>query len=311
MRSVTAVVAAIASASLLTLDARQSASQQATPPAQTQTNPTAQTPQTAAPRRTEADARAAAERNRRERALQRQKTGVPAELISNYVKAQMLPVPASLGVDAFYTKYVDAQGIPVISSDKVPDDALLVARDIINSMLAKRPDLRAAMIKRKWRTGVIAEVEMTMDIPEYSRMKRPDAPRDEPVNQLDHERVGRNRGAELVDQVVLRLPGAVGTEQMIGDRVGLPALVAAVDDTLGDPAQILDQDDAQGDRRSPQFANRERLLLLIGVDEGAPGIDIEAAVGVRDERPDESEHPRQSGEGPVGELGQLAVISRR
>ncbi len=133
----------------------------------------------------------------------------------------------------------------------------------------------------------------------------------QPVNQLDHERVGRNRGAELVDQVVLRLPGAAGTEQMIGDRVGLPALVAAVDDTLGDPAQILDQDDAQGDRRSPQFANRERLLLLIGVDEGAPGIDIEAAVGVRDERPDESEHPRQSGEGPVGELGQLAVISRR
>ena len=195
MRSVTAVVAAIASASLLTLDARQSASQQATPPAQTQTNPTAQTPQTAAPRRTEADARAAAERNRRERALQRQKTGVPAELISNYVKAQMLPVPASLGVDAFYTKYVDAQGIPVISSDKVPDDALLVARDIINSMLAKRPDLRAAMIKRKWRTGVIAEVEMTMDIPEYSRMKRPDAPRDEPVNQLDRDyHANRSRG---------------------------------------------------------------------------------------------------------------------
>ena len=81
---------------------------------------------------------------------------------------------------------------------------------------------------------------------------------------------------------------------MIGDRVGLAALVAAVDDALGDPPQILDQDDAQGDRRSPQFADRERLLLLIGVDEAAPGIDIEAAVGVRDERPDQSEHPRQS-----------------
>ena len=196
MRSVTAVVAAIAAASFLTLDAEQSTSQQATPPTgQAQTNPTAQTPLTAAPRRTEADARAAAERNRRERALQRQKTGAPVELISNYVKAQMLPVPASLGVDPFYTKYVDAQGIPVISSDKVPDDALLVARDIINSMLAKRPDLRAAMIKRRWRTGVIAEVEMTMDIPEYSRMKRPDAPRDEPVNQLDRDyHANRSRG---------------------------------------------------------------------------------------------------------------------
>jgi hypothetical protein len=195
MRSVIAV-AAIAAASFLTIDAQQSTNQGAPPPTgQAQTNPTAQTPLTAAPRRTEADARAAAERNRSARALQRQKTGAPVELISNYVKAQMLPVPASLGVDPFYTKYVDAQGIPVISSDKVPDDALLVARDIINSMLAKRPDIRASMIKRRWRTGVIAEVEMTMDIPEYSRMKRPGAPRDEPVNQEDRDyHANRSRG---------------------------------------------------------------------------------------------------------------------
>jgi hypothetical protein len=107
----------------------------------------------------------------------------------------MQPVPASLGVDPFYKKYVDAQGIPVISSDKVPDAALLVARDIINSMLAMRPDLRNAMIARKWRTGVIAEVEMTMDIPEYSRMKRPGASREEPVEQADRDyHANRSRG---------------------------------------------------------------------------------------------------------------------
>ena len=67
----------------------------------------------------------------------------------------------------------------------MPDAALLVARDIVNSMLAMRPDLRQAMIARKWRTGVIAEVEMTMDIPEYANMKRPGAPKEEPVNQAD------------------------------------------------------------------------------------------------------------------------------
>jgi hypothetical protein len=33
-------------------------------------------------------------------------------------------------------------------------------------------DIRKALIARKWRTGVIAEVEMTMDIPEYSRRAR-------------------------------------------------------------------------------------------------------------------------------------------
>ena len=200
MRLVTAVAAAIAAAGLSTLDARQSVSHlhhgaQARQSQTGTTNPTAQTPQTAARRRTEAEARAAAERNRRERELQRQRTGVPVELISSYVKANILPVPASLGVSPFYSKYVDAQGIPVISSDKVPDDALLVARDIVNSMLAKRPDLRAALIARKWRTGVIAEVEMTMDIPEYSKMKRPGAPRDEPVTQEDRDyHANRSRG---------------------------------------------------------------------------------------------------------------------
>ena len=98
---------------------------------------------------------------------------------------------------------------------------------------------------------------------------------------------------------------------MIGDRVGLAALVAAVDDTLGDPSEIFDEDDAQGDRRRPQFADRQRLIFLIGVNEAAPGIDVEAAVGMRDKRPDQPEDPRQRGKGTVGELGQLAVISRR
>jgi hypothetical protein len=90
---------------------------------------------------------------------------------------------------------VDADGIPVVSSERVPDDALLVARDIINSMLAARPDVRKAMIGRRWRTGVIAEIEMTMDIPEYSRLKRPNAPAGEPVNQLDRDyHANRSRG---------------------------------------------------------------------------------------------------------------------
>ena len=165
----------------------------------TTTAPAAQTPtaptQAARPQRTEADARARAEANRREREQQRQKSGQPVELISDYVKANIGPVPASLGVNPFYTKYADALGIPVISSDKVPDAALLVARDIVNTMLAARPDLRKALIARAWRTGVIAEVEMTMDIPEYSRMKRPDAPRDEPVTQADRDyHANRSRG---------------------------------------------------------------------------------------------------------------------
>lgn len=147
------------------------------------------------PQRTEAEARAAVERARAERQRQRAATGQPVELISNYLKAVVEPVPASLGVDPFYKKYVDAMGIPVLASERVPDDALLVARDIINTMLAKRPDLRKSMVERKWRTGVIGETEMTMDIPEYSRLKRPGASRDEPVTQADKDyHANRSRG---------------------------------------------------------------------------------------------------------------------
>src|SRR5918999_2659908 len=159
-----------------------------------QDKPPSPTP-AARPMRTEADTRARAEANRREREQQRLKAGAPVELVSDYVKANIGPVPESLGVSPFYKKYADALGIPVITSEKVPDAALLVARDIVNTMLAARPDIRKALIARGWRTGVIAEVEMTMDIPEYAKMKRPGASRDEPVTQADRDyHANRSRG---------------------------------------------------------------------------------------------------------------------
>ena len=145
--------------------------------------------------RTEDEARKVAERNRAERDRQLKATGTPVELIPNYVRAQLGPVPETLGVSPFYKKYVDAQGIPVISSERVPDDALLVARDIIVSMLANRPDIRKAMIAKRWRTGVIGETEMTADIPEYANRKRPGAPAGEPMTQADRDyHAWRSRG---------------------------------------------------------------------------------------------------------------------
>ena len=145
--------------------------------------------------RTEAEARAVAQRNREARARQRRLTGKPVELIPAYVTAVVRPVPESLGVSPFYKKYVDAGGIPVVSSEHAPDDALLVVRDIVNSMLAGRPDIREALITKHWRTGVIAEVEMTADIPEYAQRKRPGAPPAEAVTQADRDyHAWRSRG---------------------------------------------------------------------------------------------------------------------
>src|SRR5690348_8709924 len=97
------------------------AAEQATQ-AQPPTGPT----QAARPQRTESEARERAAAFRRDREQQRAKTGAPVELIADYVKANIGPVPESLGVSPFYKKYTDAAGIPVIASEKVPDAALLV-----------------------------------------------------------------------------------------------------------------------------------------------------------------------------------------
>ena len=94
-------------------------------------------------------------------------------LVEHYAAAMVGPVPSSIKVDPFYQKHADALGIPILSSPKVPDAALLMARDIVIYMLAKRPDFRDALVKKAWRVGVMAQTEMTTDIPEHRDRKKP------------------------------------------------------------------------------------------------------------------------------------------
>ncbi|WP_437759869.1 hypothetical protein [Sorangium sp. So ce1389] len=77
-------------------------------------------------------------------------------------------MPAELGLDLFYKKYIDATGIPVISSEKTPDAALLRACSVVVRMLGHRDDVRQAMIANHTRVAVMAETEVTTDIPEHS-----------------------------------------------------------------------------------------------------------------------------------------------
>ena len=64
------------------------------------------------------------------------------------------PPPASLDLDPYYRKYLDAAGIPVVASSDVDDLHLYHARDIINAMLAHRPDLRATMAANHFRVVI-------------------------------------------------------------------------------------------------------------------------------------------------------------
>jgi hypothetical protein len=113
-------------------------------------------------------------------------------LIQDYPKVAVSTPPASLGVDPFYKKYADALGIAILSSEKVPDAALLVARDIVIHMLARRPDLREEMVRKKMRVGVMAQSETTTDIPEHRDRKKParDDPRLTPGERANYDRPG-------------------------------------------------------------------------------------------------------------------------
>jgi hypothetical protein len=101
-------------------------------------------------------------------------------------------VPDALHLDTFYQKYADAFGIPIVSSSKVPDAALLVAKDIVNYMLAGRPDVRYELEKNGARVMVEAQTEMETDLPEHRNWKKPvkDDPRLVPKERENYDKPG-------------------------------------------------------------------------------------------------------------------------
>ena len=80
---------------------------------------------------------------------------------------QLPSTPASLGLNPFYEKYLDAGGLPVVASSKVPDAALVRARELIDEMLANRPDIRATLAESGRKVTVVAASEVITDIPEF------------------------------------------------------------------------------------------------------------------------------------------------
>jgi len=76
------------------------------------------------------------------------------------------------GAPAFYTQSISAHGFPIVASAKVNPYALKEAAYLVNIMLAKRPDVREAMIKSGARMCIMAHNEYTTDMPEFARMAK-------------------------------------------------------------------------------------------------------------------------------------------
>ncbi len=86
-------------------------------------------------------------------------TEPPAELVEK------------LGLDPFYRKHASAGGLPVLSSEKVSDFALIEAVYLINAMLDGRDDIRKALIDNRTRFVVMAASELTTMVPEHSKLE--------------------------------------------------------------------------------------------------------------------------------------------
>ncbi len=98
----------------------------------------------------------------------RMRTAMAMPLSARRPMPRLMAPPAALKVDSFYRKHLDAGGLPIVASDKVMDSALYRARDIIDEMLAHRPELRATIAALGMKISVVAGAEVITDIPEFS-----------------------------------------------------------------------------------------------------------------------------------------------
>lgn len=115
--------------------------------------------------------------------------------------------PPSLGLDPYYEKYLDASGIAVVAAAEVDDRALLKAKQIIETMLAKRPDIRASLEAAASRFLIIPKDKGITTLPDYRSLKDAQAP----DGFADWDSRARGLGGWLVmscgEENLLKLPG--------------------------------------------------------------------------------------------------------
>jgi dipeptidyl-peptidase-4 len=91
------------------------------------------------------------------------------------VQAMRFDPPDPDGIPAFYTQRVTAGGFPIVASARVNPFALKEAAYLADLMLARRPDVRAAMVKSGARLSILAWNEFTCDQPEWQWLaKKPE-----------------------------------------------------------------------------------------------------------------------------------------
>ena len=77
--------------------------------------------------------------------------------------------PAELKLDPFYKKYMNVNGIHVVSSWRVPDSCFYAAYMTLKALTGALPaDVMESLTSRNTRIGIMARYEGTTDIPEHA-----------------------------------------------------------------------------------------------------------------------------------------------
>jgi hypothetical protein len=98
----------------------------------------------------------------------------------------------------FYRKFIDLKGMPVVAAAVVANEALQRTHDIASRMLAGRPDILEAMVKRRMYLIIIGKDQLYTDMPEYRN--HPD-----PAFQNERVRGTGGRPTSFGEENVLRL----------------------------------------------------------------------------------------------------------
>ncbi|MCQ2134493.1 MAG: hypothetical protein MJY88_05960 [Bacteroidales bacterium] len=143
--------------------------------------------------------------------------------------------PKELKLPKFYSKHVNVNGIPIVSSWRVPDSCFVQAEKIIYAMTNMLPErVLKAMVDKGTRVAIMARYEGTTDIPEHAYM-------------LDHSETGVNMD--------VRARGLEGTLE-------LPLTTCAEENILG---YQIDQYHAE-DILIHEFAHSIQLIGIESVD---------------------------------------------
>lgn len=81
------------------------------------------------------------------------------------------PPPDHIRWHDSFDKYLDADGIAVLSSDSVADEALFRAAAILDDMLVNRPDIREALVREQVHVVIVGSSEETFDLAPFGQFR--------------------------------------------------------------------------------------------------------------------------------------------